>query len=109
MPRYSALGEFAGYIGSCIDITDMKEAANALEVTRAFFESAAEGILIVDHAGRIVRMNERGEDMFGYVRAELIGMPVEALLPERFRSAHREHRADYFEAPRTRPMGLGRH
>jgi hypothetical protein len=45
--------------------------------------------------------------MFGYDRLELIGEPLEMLLPERFRDAHVAHRAGYFAAPRARPMGLG--
>jgi PAS domain S-box-containing protein len=45
--------------------------------------------------------------MFGYTRAELLGEPVEHLLPGRFRTAHRAHRAGYFAAPRPRSMGLG--
>jgi PAS domain S-box-containing protein len=111
VPRYTGAGEFAGYIGSAIDITDMKNAAAALaaeaETTRAFFQSAAEGIVIANQAGHIVRINSRGEQMFGYLQEELVGQPVEVLLPERFREAHRGHRASYFAAPRTRSMGRG--
>jgi PAS domain S-box-containing protein len=112
VPRHAARGEFAGYIGSAVDITDMKAAADTLaaeiQTTRAFFESAAEGILVVDQAGRIVRATARGEAMFGYAPAELLGQPIERLLPERFRAAHHGHRAHYFDAPRPRSMGLGR-
>jgi len=111
LPRHRAPGQFMGYIGSAIDITDMKAAADTLaaeiQTTRAFFESAAEAILIVNVAGRIVRANARGEAMFGYAPDELLDQPIERLLPERLRDAHREHRAHYFEAPRTRSMGLG--
>jgi PAS domain S-box-containing protein len=89
----------------------MKAAADTLaaeiQTTRAFFESAAEGILIVSVAGRIVRANARGEAMFGYAQGELVGQPIECLLPERLGAAHRGHRAHYFDAPRTRSMGLG--
>lgn len=111
VPRHQERGEFAGYIGSAIDITDVKAAADTLaaeiQTTRAFFESAAEGILIVDPAGRIVRANARGEAMFGYAQDELLGQPIERLLPERLRDAHRGHRTGYFDAPRARSMGLG--
>ncbi len=51
--------------------------------------------------------NGQAEVLFGYPRDELIGRPVELLLPERFTAAHRAHRADYFADPRTRSMGLG--
>jgi len=81
--------------------------ASEIDTTRAFFESAAEGIVVVSPTGHIVRMNQRGAQMFGYAREEVIGLAVERLLPERFRVAHGEHRARYFSAPRARPMGLG--
>jgi PAS domain S-box-containing protein len=45
--------------------------------------------------------------MFGYTRGELIGQPVERLIPTRMRTAHVGHREAYLAAPRTRPMGLG--
>jgi PAS domain S-box-containing protein len=111
VPRDSVDSGFTGYIGSAIDITDMREAMDALaseiETTRALFESAAEGIVIVDAAGRIVRGNSRLAQMFGYPDGALVGQPVEILLPERFRAAHQGHRENYFAAPRPRSMGVG--
>jgi PAS domain S-box-containing protein len=77
------------------------------ETTRALFNSAAEGIVIVDQAGRIVRSNTRLAQMFGYSASELVGQPLEMLLPDRFRAAHGGHRVNYFSAPRARSMGLG--
>lgn len=70
-------------------------------------ESAPDGILIVDKHGRIVLVNSQTEKLFGYSRDELLGRPVEILMPERFRKAHVGHRATYYSAPRTRPMGAG--
>ena len=109
-PFHEPGGQFAGFIGSCIDITEVKRSAAALaaevQTTRAFFDSAAEGIVIVNQTGRILSINARGEQMFGYAPGELIGQPVERLLPERFRDAHHGHRGAYFAAPRTRSMGL---
>jgi PAS domain S-box-containing protein len=86
---------------------DAEALAAEIATVRAFFESAAEGILIANQAGQIVRVNARGEQMFGYAQGELVGLPLDILLPERFRAAHRGHRAGYFAAPRTRSMGLG--
>src|SRR5207249_6581430 len=47
------------------------------------------------------------ETLFGYARAELLGQPVEVLVPERFRTEHPEYRTGYFADPRVRPMGAG--
>jgi PAS domain S-box-containing protein len=52
-------------------------------------------------------MNGVAESLFGWHRAELLGQPIEILLPARFRAMHQMHRAGYQAAPRTRPMGLG--
>lgn len=97
VPRYTPHGEFAGHIGSCVDVTDAKAAVAALasevETTRALFESVAEAIVVVNEAGGIVRINDRGATMLGYTRGELSGQPVESLLPERLRAAHRARRA----------------
>ncbi len=111
VPRYTRREEFAGYIGSAVDIDDVKNTAEALaseiDTTRAFFEGVAEGIVIVNERGDIVRVNAKAEEMFGYGHQELVGRPLEMLLPERFRTDHGGHRARYFEAPRSRPMELG--
>lgn len=93
------------------DITALKETAEALRrseaTSRTFLESAAEGILAADAAGRIVLVNAQTERMFGYPRAELIGQPVELLIPTRAREAHVRHRDAYMAAPRARSMGKG--
>jgi PAS domain S-box-containing protein len=74
---------------------------------RVLFESASEGIVIVDRQGHIVLVNAKTEAMFGYARAELIGRPLEILVPERMRDVHARHRAGYSLDPRVRPMGQG--
>jgi len=73
----------------------------------ALLDSAAQAILSVDRSGRIVLANARTEEMFGYSRPELIGEPIESLLPESSREAHVKHRTDYIAKPRVRPMGIG--
>jgi PAS domain S-box-containing protein len=93
------------------DITARTLAVEALrqseETSRAFFESASDGILVVDADGRILRVNAKTEEMFGYARAELIGQPVELLVPPRHRHIHTTHRDAYMQAPRARSMGKG--
>jgi len=79
----------------------------AAATAQALLEAASEGIVIVNPAGRILGVNRKTEEMFGYRREELIGQPVETLLPERFRGGHVAHRLSYFSEPRVRPMGRG--
>ena len=61
---------------------------------RALLEAAPDAIVIADSDGRIVMVNRQTEVWFGYQREELLGQPVELLVPERFRSEHVGHRAD---------------
>jgi PAS domain S-box-containing protein len=70
-------------------------------------EAVPDAIVGVDDKGRIVLVNSQTEALFGYRRDALLGQAVEVLVPERFRGDHPDHRKDYFEEPRTRPMGVG--
>ena len=74
---------------------------------REFLEFAPDAVIGVDESGEIKLANSRTQAVFGYSRDELIGEPVEKLVPEAVRDAHVRHRERYFEAPRTRPMGAG--
>lgn len=74
---------------------------------RQLLNSAPDAIVVVDSQGEITLVNEQTESLFGYPRVELIGLPVEMLLPERFRDAHPEHRDGFFAAPNVRSMGEG--
>jgi rsbT co-antagonist protein RsbR len=73
----------------------------------ALFEAAPDAIVLVDRDGRIVRVNQQVETIFGYNREELLGKPVEILLPTRFRERHVGHRSLYYAKSRMRPMGAG--
>jgi PAS domain S-box-containing protein len=88
-------------------IRDISALRRSEATSRAFLESASEGIVATDAAGRIVLVNAQTERMFGYTRAELIGQPVELLTPTRVREAHVRHRAAYMAAPSVRSMGKG--
>lgn len=75
---------------------------------RAAVESAPSGLLMIDAGGSIVLVNREVERLFGYSRDELLGEPVERLVPDRFRGRHPEFRTAFFAAPSTRAMGAGR-
>ena len=86
------------------DIGDRKKAESKF---RGLLESAPDAMVIVDQSGSIVLINSQTEKMFGYPRAELLGQPVEILVPARFRARHPEHREVFFAQPRARAMGAG--
>ncbi len=75
---------------------------------RAAVESSPSGLLMVDGAGRIVLVNREIERLFGYSREELLGRPVDMLVPERFRRHHPAYRSGFFAHPSVRAMGAGR-
>src|SRR5271168_2280982 len=76
-------------------------------VFRTLTESSPDGIVLVDQEGHIVLVNLQTEKLFGYSREELLGRPVETLVPERLRGRHRGHRAGFMNHPQARPMGAG--
>jgi PAS domain S-box-containing protein len=108
-PRVSLSGEYRGFIGSVIDITDRKQLEEALREgrVRAVLEASPQAILAVGRDGCIQLVNRTAERIFGYRREELLGQPIELLLPADLHRAHRQHREDFFAQPRTRLMGQG--
>jgi PAS domain S-box-containing protein len=96
---------------SARDMTQHRRAEETLvksqRMFQGLFENAPDAIILVDQAGRIVRINAQGEALFGFTRAELIGQSVEMLMPERYRVRHGGHLAGYFAAPHNREMGVG--
>lgn len=74
----------------------------------AIFDAAPYGMVLIDMSGHIAMANPRLCEKFGYEHRELIGQPIETLLPERYRAGHGAMRDAYFQAPRTRAMGSGR-
>jgi PAS domain S-box-containing protein len=72
---------------------------------RTLLESAPDAMVIIDAAGEIIMINRRTEEVFGYSRNEIIGQPIEKLMPQRFREQHPEHIRSYFRNPSTRAMG----
>jgi hypothetical protein len=74
---------------------------------RALLESAPDAMVIADASGNISLINAQTEKLFGYKREELLGHPVENLIPDRFRGNHLAHREQFAKAPRLRMMGSG--
>jgi len=107
-PITDAHGAITHFLAVKEDITQRKEMEEALrdseEKFRALLEFASVAIVIVDGHGSIQLVNAKAEEMFGYTRRELLGRPVEVLLPERFRQAHVGLRGSYVANPRPRPM-----
>jgi two-component system, LuxR family, sensor kinase FixL len=75
---------------------------------RRVVEAAPNAMIMVNQEGQITLANQQAEKTFGYPREELLGRPIEMLVPERVRSDHRGFRHDYFCDPQARPMGAGR-
>lgn len=103
-PIHDARGRI---VGASTVVRDPSERLRAEQPFGALLESAPDAMVIVDSSGRIVLVNSRTEELFGYTREELVRQPVEMLVPERFVEGHRIHRHGYFDDPRTRPMGAG--
>ncbi len=78
------------------------------ERVRAVVESHPSAVVVVDQGGRISYSNRRTAELLGYEAGELVGMPVDQLVPESLRSGHALNRGSYMADPRTRRMGLGR-
>ena len=87
--------------------SEFQAALSSAELFRQLLESAPDAIVGIGRDGRIAFVNAQTEKLFGYARAQLIGEPVEKLVPERYHGAHGGHRSGYFTDPRTRPMGAG--
>ncbi len=77
-------------------------------VYQKFIDAAPNGMVVVDHDGRIVLVNKMIEKMFDYSREELLSMNVDQLVPQRFKESHSQHRSDFSLHPETRSMGAGR-
>jgi PAS domain S-box-containing protein len=77
------------------------------ETVRALLESASQAIVGVNRRGEIVIANAMALQLFGYEREELVGKPVELLVPARVGHQHTGYRTAYFHEPRRRPMGIG--
>jgi len=97
-------GHVVGLVGTIQDVTARKKSE---EQFQHLLEAAPEAMVIVDHDGRIVLVNEQTEHLFGYARAALLGQSIEILVPARF-SGHAAHRKAFAANGATRRMGTQR-
>jgi PAS domain S-box-containing protein len=74
----------------------------------SLFENATEGIILTDSKGNIVLVNPAAEKMFEYDSGEIVGKPVELLIPQRFQPHHKNLRSGFYQKPSNRVMGHGR-
>lgn len=86
-----------------VDISERKRTEQHL---RRLIDAAPDATVIVDAAGRIESANLQTERLFGYTRAELVGQPVEILIPESLRATHVGHRSRFIQSAKVRPMGV---
>ncbi|HEX9786506.1 MAG TPA: diguanylate cyclase [Candidatus Binatia bacterium] len=98
-------GEIIGTRAMYIDNSEQKSAEEQL---RLVVESAPYGMLRIDENGVITLVNSQVEQLFKYPREDLLGKPIEFLVPARFRAAHPGHREQYFQTPEARVIGRGR-
>jgi PAS domain S-box-containing protein len=98
-------------IASIVDLTERKHLETKVreyhELVQACWEAASEGMITVDASGTIEILNKAIERLFGYDRSELLGQPLEIIVPETHRRVHAEKMAGYFAEPNLRAMGMG--
>jgi PAS domain S-box-containing protein len=96
---------FSNFPGEHAGARERARLGFAQDAIERLFEFSPDAILVTDGNGVMRAANPRVEELFGYASEELIGQPVEMLLPARFRGSHPRHRENYGAHPRTRQMG----
>ena len=113
VPRYAPDGSFAGYIGSCVDVTDHKQAEEARFRHVAIIESSEDAIITKDLNAMIVSWNAGAQRLFGYTEAEVVGQPISILIPADLQDEENEilkqlrsgERLEHYETVRVTKTG----
>lgn len=92
----------------------MKEVSNLSNInneqlehfSRTILEDFPDSLIVADQSGRIVTVNRQAEKTFGFTREEMIGQPLEILIPHEQRAKHAHHRQQFWNSPIKRPMGV---
>lgn len=112
MLSFLAGGSFAFWSARTLDeleearLSAVKDLVASEAMFRGLMAGASDAILVIDAQGRITFKNRQVGVLFGYEPHELIGEPLECLIPERFRSSHADYQAAYLQAPRR--LGIRR-
>ncbi len=105
-PVFDAAGRFKGYRGMARDITEHRRAEKALEASEArlaaILDIAPEAVISIDQREHIVLFNQGAETLFGYAADEVLGKPLDMLLPVRARAIHAKHIESFAHAPESR-------
>lgn len=92
------------------DIEDLRQIGEHLvgpELDARLSDILPDAMVVINDSGHIVRFNSKAEFLFGYNRLEVIGQPIQVLLPDDVAERHAGHILRFFEDPRPRPMGAG--
>jgi PAS domain S-box-containing protein len=105
---FAVLGDDGKPTGLAAIVRDLTERKHAEEQFRLVVEASPNGLLMVDAQGTIRMVNRQIDQMFGYERVELIGQPVEMLVPQHMRENHVDDRTEFIAHSESRAMGRGR-
>ena len=103
-PLCDSSGRLQGFAKITRDLTQ----ARAMEAKyQTLLDAAPDSIMMYGAAGTVTYVNQRVEELFGYSRAELMGQPVDLLIPERLRAERAKHRTRFFNTPASQALGSG--
>ena len=102
----------SGFVGIIRDLSEMERTQRAVlegaARLKAVFDTAVDGIILIDRRGTVLMLNPACERLFGYDAAELIGRDVKLLMPEPYRSEHDTYLQNYHKTGEAKIIGIGR-